>query len=82
METPERRRQLNVWLTIESLNASQTFAEQHGTNVTALAESLGRYLQGFTETDADDLPEFLAAIVRRSQEIAGTRSSRSRRSES
>ena len=81
MEEPERRRQLNVWLSIEALRAWQSFAERHGTNVTALAEALGHHLAEFALTPTDNLPASLAEVVKRSQQIAGTRSSRSRRSD-
>jgi len=80
MEAPERRRQLNAWLTPESLAAWQSFAERHGTNVTALVESFGHYLQGYAETPAQRLPKFLAEVITRSQQVAGSRSSRARRS--
>jgi hypothetical protein len=77
MAPPERRRQLHGWVSVEALDGWQRFADLQGTNVTALLESFGQYL---AELPPGKMPQVIAEIVRRSQQVAGTRSSRARRS--
>ena len=80
MSPPERRRQLHGWVSVEALNGWQRFAEQQGTNVTALMEAIGRHLAEVASLEATPSP--WKTIVRAAQRIAGTRSSRVQRSDS
>lgn len=80
MSPPERRRQLHGWVTAEALDGWQRFAEHHGTNVTSLMEAVGQELRRFADQPSRELPEALLDLVRRSQQVAGARSSRARKS--
>lgn len=77
MSPPERRRQLHGWVTVEALAGWHQFAEEQGTNVTALMEAIGRHLA--QHQSGTDLPPHWVAVVKDAQMVAGRRSSRVQR---
>jgi len=79
MSLEENRRQLHAWVSSDALDSWQRFARVHHTNVTALLEALGRQLATADELPAHRLPAILRQAVKDAQEIAGSRSTRTRR---
>lgn len=81
MSPEEERRQLHGWVSSGALDGWQGFARAHHTNVTALLEALGHQLAAVEEQPVHRLPVFLREAVKQAQQIAGSRSTRSRQRE-
>lgn len=75
------RQQLHGYVSTEARDGWYDFAEQHGTNVTALLEATGLLLGKNAERDRRRLPAWLRELLAQAQEIASSRSSRQRRQE-
>lgn len=73
------KRQLHAWLSTSALDGWSAFAHNHGTNVTALLEALGRRLAALDDKPLHQVPALLRNAVADSRDIAAQRSFRRRR---
>jgi len=78
MAADERKRQMHGWVSEEALAGWRGFARAHNTNVTALMEALGQQFAAAEEQPAHRLPAVLRDVVRHAQQLAGSRSTRTR----
>jgi len=79
MAADEQKRQMHGWVTEEALAGWRDFARANSTNVTALMEALGHVLAKAEEQPINRLSPVLRDVVHQAQQLAGSRSTRTRR---
>jgi hypothetical protein len=73
------RRQVHGYVSTEARDGWYDFAEQQGTNVTALLEATGLLLGEHVKRGTRQLPAWLRKLVAQARRVASSRSSRQRR---